>query len=546
MTFLQMKSAFRLGLAAWAAFAIATCLGIDHAYWASMPVWVVSQPWRGVTLERAIWRLTGTIIGGALGLALLALSPAPWLTAIVLALLVALGAAMIHLWHGVRTYVPLMSAITLGVVVIPVLLNPTDDFSLALDRLACTFIGGLCVALIVSPFTPHADVQGFRAAGISLANRFIETARKLLQDDVPATELDDEFSQTIRTGANLEARARLVSAASRDGRHRMAALDAILAAGLSLLEAATVASKQTASRSRALDYLQEGPVAVPNTASPDLEQLVKSRHQLALATTELQAVAPSGRDLTTLAPPRNPALAWRRAILALVASLCGSALMFLTGSAATEPAAFSMTIFALVLGSVAVPHSMAPKLGTGVVLGVVAAMIYRLGVQPHVTGWTSLVLSILPFVAVGAIARVKPATAAYALDANMCFMLASQAGASPAPAPEVLYSGLAMAAGTLVVVALVMVLPRPGDHLVVRAEARLRRDIKLLSERPVPLEPSSWTAIWSRRLLTLARSLEGTQTGLPRRLLDLVIEGQQVNEQRWSKQERQKRYGTND
>ncbi|WP_420342316.1 hypothetical protein [Paenirhodobacter sp.] len=40
----ELLGAFRLGLAAWGAFAVASGLGIDHAFWASMPVWVVAQP----------------------------------------------------------------------------------------------------------------------------------------------------------------------------------------------------------------------------------------------------------------------------------------------------------------------------------------------------------------------------------------------------------------------------------------------------------------------------------------------------------------------
>ncbi|WP_367176936.1 FUSC family protein [Donghicola sp.] len=63
-------------------FVVATALGVDHAFWAAMPVWVVAQPWRGVTMERALWRLVGTIVGGTAGLALLAVSPSPWVTGI--------------------------------------------------------------------------------------------------------------------------------------------------------------------------------------------------------------------------------------------------------------------------------------------------------------------------------------------------------------------------------------------------------------------------------------------------------------------------------
>ncbi|WP_108258589.1 FUSC family protein [Mangrovicoccus ximenensis] len=131
MTKAELGRALSLGAAAWTAFALATALGIEHAFWASMPVWVVAQPWRGVIFERALWRLLGTVLGGAAGLALLALSPSPWATAIGMALLLAAGASLTHLWQGVRSYLPLMSAITVAVVVLPAMLDPSGGLELA-------------------------------------------------------------------------------------------------------------------------------------------------------------------------------------------------------------------------------------------------------------------------------------------------------------------------------------------------------------------------------------------------------------------------------
>lgn len=58
-----------MALAAGLSFAIAVLLSVDNPFWAAMPVWVLSQPYRGLVYERALWRIVGTLAGAGLGLA---------------------------------------------------------------------------------------------------------------------------------------------------------------------------------------------------------------------------------------------------------------------------------------------------------------------------------------------------------------------------------------------------------------------------------------------------------------------------------------------
>ncbi|NDW00185.1 FUSC family protein [Salipiger sp. PrR002] len=517
---MDLGLALRLGVAAWTAFAVATALGIEHAFWAAMPVWVVAQPWRGVIFERALWRLLGTVIGGAAGLALLLLSPGPWVTALGMALLLSLGAALMHLRQSVSSYLPLMSAITVAVVVIPSLTDTTGSVHLAFDRLTCTLIGGVAVAVIVGLFTPRADMAGFRSEGAALVRGFEETAALLLAHETTSTQRNASVSELIHVGAALETKARMIAAGSRDGYRRMAALDGILAAGLALIEAATALAKDPVNRQLAL---QDAPGPGPSTGP--LARFIEARRALAEAGASLQTVAPSARPFSRIAPPGNAAMAARAALLAAIASFAGSVLLILSGSFAAELTAFSMAIFALVLGSAPLPHVVAPKLAVGVLLGCAAGAAYRLGVQPYVGGWLSLIITILPFIAVGALARATSRSAPYALDANMCFMLASQAGAAAAPSSEVLASAFCMAAGTLAMVAVYMVVPRPGQHLAARCRSLLERDLRGLSEHSSQRAHKRWKELWGRRLLTLAIELDKAGERLPPDLLDLASKG---------------------
>src|SRR5690606_8334708 len=50
----------RLALSALLAFSVASLLQVENAYWAAMPVWVVTQNVRGLLIERAVFRVVGT------------------------------------------------------------------------------------------------------------------------------------------------------------------------------------------------------------------------------------------------------------------------------------------------------------------------------------------------------------------------------------------------------------------------------------------------------------------------------------------------------
>jgi len=75
-----------LGFASWAAFAVASLLHISHAYWAAMTVWVIFQTTRGLMIMRGFWRIAGTIVGAALGFAILHMVGDPYVQILCLSL----------------------------------------------------------------------------------------------------------------------------------------------------------------------------------------------------------------------------------------------------------------------------------------------------------------------------------------------------------------------------------------------------------------------------------------------------------------------------
>lgn len=91
-----------------------------------------------------------------------------------------------------------------------------------------------------------------------------------------------------------------------------------------------------------------------------------------------------------------------------------------------ELSALGFCIFSLILGGVPNPGKAAPVLFTGTVVGVLAAVVYRVGVLPFIGSPCWAIVSFMPFTVLGAMARAFKPVAAPALDANMVFLLLAQ------------------------------------------------------------------------------------------------------------------------
>lgn len=154
------KSIF-LTLSALLSFIIANELGIHHAYWASMPVWVVTQPSRELLIGRGFYRLIGTALGGALGFFIVTSPLEPISKFALLSISIALLTALTKVIRGIYSYATLMMAVTVTIVAMPSLINPESAYDLMLSRLQCTFIG-VCVVVALTFFlTPkhHEKIQ---------------------------------------------------------------------------------------------------------------------------------------------------------------------------------------------------------------------------------------------------------------------------------------------------------------------------------------------------------------------------------------------------
>ncbi|QSQ19805.1 FUSC family protein [Pyxidicoccus parkwayensis] len=130
------RHALRLGVSAAVATALVTGLGLNHGYWVIITVNVVLQPYTGLTLQRSLQRVAGTILGAALaaGLVVLVKDPIIILVAIMVLFAVAMSIQPISL--------PAFQVLLTPALVLLAELQ-SGDWELAGVRIVNTLMGGV-------------------------------------------------------------------------------------------------------------------------------------------------------------------------------------------------------------------------------------------------------------------------------------------------------------------------------------------------------------------------------------------------------------------
>ncbi|BEV12188.1 FUSC family protein [Asticcacaulis sp. DW145] len=507
--------ALRLAFAAWLAFAIAALLHVEHAYWAAMPVWVVSQPSRGLLLERAFFRVLGTLIGAGAGFVILWLAAGPGAGIVFLALWVGVNAGLTHILRGVHGYGALMAGMTAAIVVLPSLLTPQAASEVAQARVVCTLIGVAVVTVVTGFFTPVSpreelyrrlrlisqEAQGFAAKAIEAPDL----------PDSPETE-----RRILAEISDVENAAILISAGSVEGYRRLRHLDALIAATLAVM----AAGRAVRARLRRGDTLPadlprhlNDPAwlaALPGTQLiPEADRLLDALTQQAEAERRLFAVssradaASFGDKAVYLAPNRDRSMAFRAGGVAGGATLMAVGLAWAVKWPLAELTAMGVCIFSMVLGQMPRPQVTGVQLLQGMACGVVAALLYRLSLQPYLHGPGAVLVSLIPVFVLGALAQVSVKTTPWAVHANMGFLLTSQAGAAAIPIDHALVSSLAFLSGVALVCAGFTLYPPQAVNHAADAASRIRRDLEAMIRRQGPLPASQWRPHTSRQILRL-------------------------------------------
>ncbi|MEJ2802956.1 FUSC family protein [Comamonadaceae bacterium PP-2] len=494
-----LRHGLRLALAAWLAFALATALGLPNAFWAAMPIWVVAQASRGLLIERGVWRVAGTLLGAAVGFALLRLLPDPVTSVLALATWVGLCGWGMHRVRGVLSYGVMLAGMTASVVMLPALIVPEHATVLALSRVACTLIGVLMVTLVTGLFTPPAPRRDYEAQWAALTR---EVTAQAGRPHDPARE-----SELLAHLVRLEGQLPLMTAGTLSAHRSRPAIEALLRASIAVL-----AEWRRLGRRSADAAGRAGRDPVRTRLATALERLAAASRALAAARPDAEAATdrmPAPSPLPGLAAYHDRTRARYAGLLAGGATLAAALLGLLWPGPEGELMALGVCIFSMVLGSLPMPRAVAPKLLTGVAVGVALATAYRLLIQPYAdSGLLPLLLTLAPFLMAGGLARasLRPGIALPALDANMCFMLASQAGMPVVGTAAILHGSLALMLAAALTAMVAWVLPEHPRRHAREAMAALNTGIaQLLAHRPPHgTGPDGWTAHGARHTLRLA------------------------------------------
>ncbi|MEY3500899.1 MAG: hypothetical protein RL308_2568, partial [Bacteroidota bacterium] len=142
---LEFRHSLRITVTLLIGFIVGEILPFQNVYWILITIVVIMKPGYGLTKERTFNRFLGTIIGGVLGFVVLSTEPNPMILGVLTILSLILGLSFNPSNYKIGT-----SFITLHVIFIFALLNPTDD-DIILYRILDTFVGAT-LAMIANYF----------------------------------------------------------------------------------------------------------------------------------------------------------------------------------------------------------------------------------------------------------------------------------------------------------------------------------------------------------------------------------------------------------
>lgn len=151
--YVRLRFGFRTGVAACLSLIIAWAMGLEHPQWSAMTVWAVSQPTRGLLIEKAAYRALGTLLGTMFGMVLVVTAGGEiiWLVA-GLTLWVSLCVYTGNLLHGLISYGTILAGYSASMVVL-LTQSPDALMPLGIDRLLTVFVGIMTSLIIGWAFT---------------------------------------------------------------------------------------------------------------------------------------------------------------------------------------------------------------------------------------------------------------------------------------------------------------------------------------------------------------------------------------------------------
>ena len=170
---------------------VAFSLDLKSPGWAMTTVYLTSQPISGAMRAKAVYRVIGTLVGGAMMIAIVPnLVDAPELTTAAIILWVTLCLFVALHDRTPRSYMFVLSGYTAALIGFPSVLAPDTVFDTAVGRVEEITTGVVCAALVHSLIFPKSALSAFNAKMQSaFANARVWVADGLTKAPTPQIEM---------------------------------------------------------------------------------------------------------------------------------------------------------------------------------------------------------------------------------------------------------------------------------------------------------------------------------------------------------------------
>lgn len=467
-------------VAALAALAVAVLLQLECPYWAAMTALIVIQPTRGLLLEKSFYRLVGTAIGSVAGMMMLLSSGSPAILTILLSLWLAVCVGSGNLLYGLRSYGAMVAGCTGAVIAMAGYNNPPHLHDLVFGRIACIVIGIVVSTTVTLFFTHRRSKRELleRLSAVAVAN--IEWVALLVRG-TNERELSALRQDIFVEIAAIEGAVDAAWAGSLDLKRRKRHVRNLIVSLLSLLEAGRLAGDHLVRQDSSHDYwraslarhleevalhlgehgstrsdaatmtsvLAETGVLVP-LLGETLGELINA---LQLVIDEWDTTAPNIERpaRTTFIRHRDWQEAGRAALRAATAITAVGVVWHFTGWGRGPLMMMATSIMVSIFSTHDRPSVMLSHIFCGASLGVAAAFLCRLLLQPGTSNPLAQAAISVPFLMAGIIALSHRRTSLGAMDFLLFFLFVMQPGLPAVPAPPIFVAGGFACLGGIVV-----------------------------------------------------------------------------------------------
>lgn len=147
-------------LAATLAYYVALRIGLTRPYWAVTTSYIVAQPLAGAVLSKAVFRVTGTVLGATAAVVLVpAFVNEPAALSLALALWLGVCLYLSLLDRTPRAYIFLLAGYTASIIGFPSVEVPDQIFNISILRVQEIVIGILCGSLIHGTIFPRSVAE---------------------------------------------------------------------------------------------------------------------------------------------------------------------------------------------------------------------------------------------------------------------------------------------------------------------------------------------------------------------------------------------------